>query len=254
MVLDDFLKGISTKAGVYQFYVYPLGKYYIGESVNIRRRVKEHLTKGGNIDIACMIEMYGLDCIGFQILKFEDDRQKRLELENYYKNLYGRSKTLNKVEGVESLPPDQSKSVVIYKTDGVYVGKYKNSLEAAERLKLNANVLRQVATGDKKTHRGYFCFYESEDQNLEEIIKLKVENLKETKKRQRCQLDKIREDAIDCLRISVYGKHRNTGEEFIFNSATHAAKELNLNRSKISACCRGEQKTSGKIYWSYINE
>lgn len=48
MVLDDF---VSTKAGVYQFYVYPLGKYYIGESVNIRRRVKEHLTKGGNIDI-----------------------------------------------------------------------------------------------------------------------------------------------------------------------------------------------------------
>jgi len=46
MVLDDFIKAVSTKAGVYQFYVYPLGKYYIGESVNIRRRVKEHLTKG----------------------------------------------------------------------------------------------------------------------------------------------------------------------------------------------------------------
>lgn len=84
MVLDNFLKGISTKAGVYQFYVYPLGKYYIGESVNIRRRVKEHLTKGGNIDIACMSEKLNIpySTISHNLLKTHRSRNFKWSYEN----------------------------------------------------------------------------------------------------------------------------------------------------------------------------
>ena len=47
MLVSDFIKSLPTKAGVYKFYVYSLNKYYIGESVSIRRRILEHLNGNG---------------------------------------------------------------------------------------------------------------------------------------------------------------------------------------------------------------
>lgn len=39
----------------------------------------------------------------------------------------------------------------------------------------------------------------------------------------------------------------------LYESATSAGKKLNINSSRISACCRGEQQTSGGYHWQYLN-
>lgn len=248
MVLDDFIKAVSTKAGVYQFYVYPLGKYYIGESVNIRRRVKEHLTKGGNIDIACMIEMYGLDCIGFQILKFEDDRQKRLELENYYKNFYGRSKLLNKVEGIESITPNTSKRIVIYDLMGSHVGTWNNSVEASKALNVSVGSLRLSASGNRKTGQGYICFYEGQTDNIEQKLK---ERLQFVLNRQKYLVELATKNYESCKKPVLA---KRSDEEFVFMSGREAAYYFNIKPANISACCLGKLKIYKNFEWSYVNE
>ena len=39
----------------------------------------------------------------------------------------------------------------------------------------------------------------------------------------------------------------------IFNDATEAAKQLNIDSSAILKCCRGERKTCGGYHWNFIN-
>lgn len=39
----------------------------------------------------------------------------------------------------------------------------------------------------------------------------------------------------------------------IYDTATQANKETNIDRSSITAVCRGRQKTAGGYHWKYMN-
>ena len=38
----------------------------------------------------------------------------------------------------------------------------------------------------------------------------------------------------------------------VFSSITEAAKQLNINNSNISCCCKGKRKTTGGYKFSYL--
>ena len=49
--------------------------------------------------------------------------------------------------------------------------------------------------------------------------------------------------AINCL----------TNEIKVFYSVSEASREMGVDRTHITACCKGRQKTAGGYKWSYIN-
>ena len=61
---------------------------------------------------------------------------------------------------------------------------------------------------------------------------------------------------VDSAERAIVG--RKTGNEenrmFVFTSATVAAKVLGINKSKISAVCRGERHTAGGYVFEYYEE
>ena len=40
----------------------------------------------------------------------------------------------------------------------------------------------------------------------------------------------------------------------VFESGSHAAKELGLQQGSICKCCNGKQKTAGKYHWKFVEE
>ena len=38
----------------------------------------------------------------------------------------------------------------------------------------------------------------------------------------------------------------------VFDSATEAGKQLNINRANISSCCGGKRQTAGGYHWEYV--
>lgn len=53
------------------------------------------------------------------------------------------------------------------------------------------------------------------------------------------------------MRQEVLARNINTGEVFVYNSATEASRKLNLDSSHITKCCRGKRKKHGGYLWSY---
>ena len=59
---------------------------------------------------------------------------------------------------------------------------------------------------------------------------------------------------IERLRKSQGNKTYCVELDRVFESASEAARELGLNHSHISECCRGGRNTCGNFHWRYINE
>jgi hypothetical protein len=53
------------------------------------------------------------------------------------------------------------------------------------------------------------------------------------------------------IRTPVLGTNPK-GDIFYYESATEASRMTNIQRSHISACCRGERKTAGKWTWTFF--
>lgn len=251
MVLDDFIKTIPSKPGVYQFYVYPLGKYYIGESVDIRRRIKEHLTKGGNVDIACMIEMYGLDCIGFQVLCFEEDKQYRLKLEDKYKKLYGFDRLLNKVEGLEKTTNITKKSISCFNLVGDKIADFESAVKASEFFKCHNSTISAAVTG--KTLSAVGLIWMLNKGISQKLVLAKIESYK-------LAITNLRNKQTDNLKIygkdarkKVLCKNLKTKETLTFSSIKEASEKLNIPYSTISHNLLKTHR-SRNFEWSYVND
>ena len=46
----------------------------------------------------------------------------------------------------------------------------------------------------------------------------------------------------------------NVEKNIIYDSLNDASKQLNINASAISNCCRGATQTSGGYHWKYVDE
>lgn len=239
MVLDDFIKAVSTKAGVYQFYVYPLGKYYIGESLNIRRRVRDHLTGWGNKVIFETYKNHGLDALGFQILWFDGDKEKRCTKEQLYKLSYGKKNLLNKTLQNEAyFDPGNyrhKKRVMEFSFNGELIKTWDSAKQAA----LGKGGFHQCVTECARGARtnAYKRVWIYEDDYTEENLQNKIKscNLKRRSKKVNCF-------NLDRVLLNTY------------SNVEHASKKTNSLPSKISACCNKVRKTHNNFKWSYENE
>lgn len=248
MVLNDFIQGIPTKAGVYQFYVYSLDKYYIGESVNIRRRILEHLNGNGKQILFAIVKEHGLDSIGFQILAFEDDRQKRIDLEHHYKCYYGFDNLLNSISVKET--GCAGKAVLAFTKEGKFYKRFGSVSEAASFVCRKVSTVSDACLGNAVFVAGYAWMFETEytEQKLQQ--KLLARKIRDIKKKQ--HLFNLSKNNLELNQKVVTAK--NDKEELIFRSITEASYFIGVSVSYLSSCCHKKQKPLKNYEWSIINE
>lgn len=244
MVLDDFLKGISTKAGVYQFYVYSLDKYYIGESVNIQRRVLQHLKGRGKKEIFNAVLKNGFEDIAFKVLQFEENEDRRLDLEEYFKNYHGYRRLLNLVEGKEL--GSGKRSLVLVDKEGNLKATYNSVSEAASLTNKDPSYIVKLCNFKLGFKENLFWFYENEYSSAELQNRL---NKKEEKLNKRNTYNKLKGFVQSKAVLAV-----SIREEFIFCSIKDAARYFNLDFRRISDCCNNKLASYKNFKWSFINE
>jgi group I intron endonuclease len=92
---------------VYILYSSHSGEFYIGSTNNFRRRRNEHFSelrgsRHGNQILQRIYNKYGKDCLSFIVLDYEDDKEKRLVLEQEYLDTW--NPEYNIAENVSKLP------------------------------------------------------------------------------------------------------------------------------------------------------
>lgn len=248
MQLEGFTSNISSRGGVYLFYIYSHGKYYIGESVNIKRRIKEHLSGNGKEEIYRAYKENGLDDLGFQILCFEDDREKRIELEQKYKLYYGLGRLLNSISTKEN--GSAGKSVLAFTKEGKLHKRFNSLSEGSAYVNRKIGTISDSLLGKADFVGGYMWFYEDSFSN--EVLQRRLLNRKIRNIKNKTRLAKQAHTNGEKGKKLVLG--RNHDEEIIFMSLSDAARYFNVGVANISACCLGHQKRIKNYEWSFINE
>lgn len=248
MLVRDFIKSLPTKAGVYKFYVYSLNKYYIGESVSIRRRVLEHLNGNGKKAIRKAILENGVDDIGFEILHFEDNRDNRIALEQHYKCYYGFDNLLNMISVKEN--GSCAKAVLSFTKEGKFVKRFNSVSEAAVFANREVGTLSDGCLGKAVFVAGYTWFLE--DDYTEGKLQQRLLDARVSRMRNRHRVSNLCRSNGENTKKFILGQ--NATEEYIFMSLSDAARYFNTSITNISACCLGREKQIKNLKWSYINE
>lgn len=227
--------------GVYKITNLITNKCYIGVSIHIEQRWKEHQSGKGSKELYKDFLQYGIKNFSFEILEecsVEEMYKKEPEWIAYY-NSYK--------DGYNANPggPDSNiaainatkKDIYCYDLNGNFIKKY-NSLSEAERETGidNSNISRAAKTqGRTKEYQWSYIF---------------LENYPEYKRK--CYTGLIKEGK-HLKRVCQYDKNGNYIATY--NSITEAAKETNANAVCIGEICKekglGKRKTSGGYIWRF---
>lgn len=213
------------------------GKVYIGQSVDIKKRWREHRSAAYNLNskdydmvIYRAIRKYGLNNFSFSILetcKIEELNEK----EKYWiQNYDSKNKGYNVSLGGNDYT-HLGNIVELYDYQGNYVCEYANAMEVAKALNVFYGTVYQVIYGIRLSVKDY-------------QLKLKNDDSKQIKIYKNRQGGKIR--------VCNLNDDNEKIEEF--ESIAEAARKLNLDSSCITKCCKGKLVHHGGFKWKYLDE
>lgn len=232
---------ISKKGGIYQIVNLINKKIYIGSSVNFSHRKSRHWgdfirNRHGNPHLQNAVNKYGIENFIFQKLEY-CEREFLIEREQFwvdtFRPQYNKKLVVNSGKGVPKTQAfkdwtrichsdrlrelskinaeKNKKPVLVYNSNGNFIGIYNSTLQASEKLNIPYYLIRANAT--KKTEickKGLRFFYKtSEDYPLkiEKFIRTRQSNFK----------------TVDVYKNEVYiGR---------FESLLKASKSLNIHHS-----------------------
>ena len=230
------------KSGIYIFKNMMNDKVYIGQSVNIESRVKEHKYRGSLLFKA--IKKYGWNNFYYEILE-ECDRELLDDREEFYIEKYN---STDKNIGYNILKSAKDNPVSIGSTRTLEVKKL-----ISEKL-LGKNV------GEKngfygKTHSDEFKKRQSERKSKEYLKEGNPFFGKKHSEETIHKLKEIRKDRdMSFCNKRVIQIDKITNEVIkIWDSIADAAEQVLGDRknSSISAACKGKYKSAGGFIWKY---
>lgn len=221
------------------YYVYKAtnkvnGKSYIGQTVDFRSRVWQHMRCYEREDCKFhdAIKEFGIDNFDFDIIDTTDSEEKAVELEKYYIEKYDTYHTgYNMNKG--GVGGHNSSAVVCLEFDGTYVCRY-DSAQEAQRLGgyCNSDVLLCCKGINSRCQDKIFMFESDYIEN----------GPKKYKKPESKRMKSIVQCGMDGTVIAKY------------NSVTDAAKKTKILRTRISSALIGAAKTAGGFIFVYETE
>lgn len=210
-------------------------KVYIGQSVDIPKRWREHRSgafnpnnKDYNMVIYQAIRKYGIENFDFVILELGlPDALNNLEVKwikhyNSYHNGY------NCTEGGDESHIHLGQPVELYDLNGKYVTEYPNITEAAKAIGVSRNTIYGIVYGNRLSTKGY-------------QFKLKTNT--------NTKIGPYGNRQGGSIKINQYSLQNELIRTF--PSAAAAAREIGGDSSTIIKCCKGKLKTHKSFMWRY---
>jgi group I intron endonuclease len=236
---------MEIKSGVYVITNIVNGKIYIGSSVNIKKRWREHKNdlkknKHHSSSLQKSYNKHGLENFIFEIIEFVDCKelfiveQKYLDQYKPYErsNGYNISRTakgptgVNRDDLVSFNIQNKSKKVFQYDLNGKFIKEWFSITEASLFYNIHKSNISKNCL--KKTNKffGYIWSFEYKNYVSTNIIQNKKKK-------------KVLQYTINDVFLQEW------------NSLTEASQHLNILISKISLVCSKKRKTAGGFKWKY---
>jgi hypothetical protein len=120
-----------------------------------------------------------------------------------------------------------AKTVFQYGMDGIFIREWACTMDVQRELSIEHSSISKSCSGKASSAGGFQWRYFCHTDGIEPVVRYKTQ-------------------MIPIVQHTIEG-------EFIreWESATTAGRELGINNSRISECCRGKLKTAGGFIWRY---
>ena len=223
--------------GIYQIINNINGHYYVGQSVDITKRFREHKFHAKNLDakdhnspIHRAMYKYGIENFSLKILEHCSKEQLN-EREIYWIDVLKATdnNNYNILKGGQDHDSFKGKPVELYDLSGNYVTTLPSATEVAEFLSVSRNSIYGVLQKERPTCKGYQMKYkEDKDTVVSQFIS------KQGGTKSVAQIDPETNKLIK-----------------IYSSAAQAARETGADSSTIIKVCKGKLKTTKGYQWIY---
>ena len=229
--------------GIYKITNLVNGKIYIGESVDVHRRISQHKkigrSKNGykrdkNKPLYRALKKYGIDNFSFEIIE-KCSSDDRFEREKYWISYYDcttkSGKGYNQSDGGESgFGFNQMREAYQYDLDGNFVAKYKSIREATRSIGANSDngLIQNAISKENKQAGGYQWRYEYFDK----IPVYKIKN--------------------HCYKVACYDKNGSLLKTF--NSSKEASDYFMVEVSTIRMNCKHKINYTKDMMFEYYIE
>jgi len=221
--------------GIYKYQNLINNKIYIGKTIDIAQRKRDHRSdasnpKRDNCIFHKALRKYGEENFSFEIVE-ECSKQELNEKEKFWIQYYN-SKVpngYNMTAGGDDGQADLFKKAVYqYDLMGNFIAEYESASEAARQLNLFKSNLTAACRGETSQCGGFQWKYKNDDKIIKPIAE---------------KNGKL---------VAQYDKEMNLIK--IYTSAVTASKETNIGVSSIRNCCNGVSKTGGGYIWRHWEE
>lgn len=220
----------SNVSGIYGIENKINGKWYIGQSVNIKKRWNEHianLTKGShrNVHLQSAWKKYGADAFSFHILELCDRERLNIREVCWVKEKNSFENGYNNTLGGDGAPGWKATDEARRKMSIAHKGQ-KRSAETVAKMKAARKTSVSAAN------------------HMKRLRELKISReVTEKERAHLVSLNEPRRKAVLCVETGC-----------IYASAHEAAQAVGTYQSNISKCCREPTTTHRGCHWRYVNE